>query len=147
MHNIDQLRDYPVVTPIDIRWGEQDPLGHVNNTVYFRWFEIARIEYLNRVDSNITMHGGGIGPILASIKCDFKKQLKFPDRVHVGTKVEHVGRTSVKVVHAVYSEQHQDIAALGESTLVIFDYNTNKPQRVSEPLRVEIARIQAACGS
>lgn len=146
MTTIEQLKDYPVVTPIEVRWGEQDALGHVNNTVYFRWFESARIEYMDRIDSGVTMNAGGIGPILASIKCDFKKQIKFPDQVHVGTRVEKIGRTSIHVVHAVYSEHHQAIAALGDSTLVVFDYNSGRPQRVSESLRLQINELQEKHG-
>jgi len=144
MTNIKELVDFPIIWSHPVQWGEQDAFGHVNGTVYFRWFENARIDYMNRIDSEVTMHAGRIGPILATIKCDYKRQLKYPDTVHLGTRVSKIGRTSFQLTHAVFSEQHQAVAATGDSTIVILDYDSGIPQRVPDSIRTQIAAMQSS---
>ena len=140
MNTPDILADYPLITAIDVQWGEQDAFQHVNATVYFRWFENARIEFLNQLDTQITMGHGELGPILASIKCDYKLQIKHPDKVLIGTRIGKVGRTSIQVLHTVFSQQHKAIAAEGDSTIVLFNYKTGKPQRVPDSIREQIEK-------
>jgi acyl-CoA thioester hydrolase len=144
MDNIKELVEFPIIWSHPVQWGEQDAMGHVNGTVYFRWFENARIEFMNRVDPAMTMNTGGIGPILASIKCDYKLQVKYPDTIHLGTRVAKIGRSSVQFTHAVYSEQHQDIAATGDSTIVILNYESGLPQRVPDAMRTQIEKLQSS---
>lgn len=131
----EDLADYTTITSLPIQWGDMDAFGHVNNVVYIRWFESGRIDLLETFGSVVSMEPGGIGPILASIQCDYKKQLHFPDTVHIGTRVGKIGRTSATAEHVVYSEQLRAIAATGTSTMVVFDYEANRPVRVPEDLR------------
>ena len=135
----DALADYRTVTSLPVQWGDMDAFGHVNNVVYIRWFESARIDLLSTFPGDVTMEEGGLGPILASVKCDYKRQLHFPDTVHIGSKVGSIGRTSMEAEHAVFSEQLGAIAATGTSTLVVFDYDTNRPVRIPEDLRQALA--------
>ena len=147
MVNIKELVEFPIIWSHPVQWGEQDAMGHVNGTVYFRWFENARIKFMNCVDTAMPMHTGGIGPILASIKCDYKRQVKYPDTLHIGTRVSKIGRTSIQITHAVYSEQHQAIAAVGDSTIVILNYESGLPQRVPDSMRTRITELQSATNS
>ncbi len=80
----DALKDYQTITSLPVQWGDMDAFGHVNNVVYIRWLESARIDLLDSLQSEVTMASGGIGPILASIHCDYKRQLHYPDTVHIG---------------------------------------------------------------
>ena len=73
------LKDYPIILTLPILWGDQDAFGHVNNVVYFRWCESARVAYLNDTGLQDLMSQANLGPILASIKCDYLRQLNFPD--------------------------------------------------------------------
>ena len=129
------LSDCRTITSLPIQWGDMDAFGHVNNVVYIRWFESARIDLLDTLKSTVTMTPGGIGPILASIKCDYKKQLHFPDTVHIGSRVGKTGRSSMKVEHTVFSERLNSVAAYGTSALVVFDYQANRPVRIPDELR------------
>lgn len=130
------LSDYQAVTTLPVQWGDMDAFGHVNNVVYIQWFESARIDFLESVPSAVTMAAGGVAPILASVRCDYKKQLHFPDTVHIGSRATKIGRTSFEIEHAVFSEKLQKIAALGTSVVVVFDYATNRPVRIPEDLRL-----------
>lgn len=143
--SIAELADYPSVIAIPVQWGVQDAFGHVNNVIYFRWFESARIDYMNLLDSDVfavERTASPIGPILASIKGDYKKQLKFPDTIHVGTKVTRLGNSSIRIDHAIYSEAHKAIATTGESVVVVFDYPANKPVRIPDSLKQAICEFE-----
>jgi acyl-CoA thioester hydrolase len=131
------LLDWPV------QWGDQDLFGHVNNTVYFRWFETARVDYLSRIGL-ARLHGNEAhGPILAHIACNYRRQLQFPDTVRIGTRVSRIGRTSMTIEHALWSrEQEMALAADGNSTIVVFDYNVQKPIQVPDQLRKLIEELE-----
>jgi len=132
------LADYTEITTIPVQWGDEDAFGHVNNVVYFRWFESARIDLLLRFPTSLRMEKSGVGPILASIKCDYRQQLTFPDTVHIGSRVSRIGRSSFDVVHQIYSEQQQVVVSEGHAVIVVFDYQTQRPARVPQELRDQL---------
>ena len=136
------LADFPVSIRLPIQWGDQDAFGHVNNTVTIRWFESARVAYLDAGGLNHLMSRGGLGPILASIICQYRKQLGYPDIVHVGARVSRLGRSSLTMHHAVFSEKLQAIAAEGESAVVVFNYDTQRPVRIPDEVRAAMERLE-----
>jgi len=130
-----ELADFPCVLTLPVRWGEQDAFGHVNNTIHIGWYESARIVYLEESGLGDLMHKGGLGPILASITCQYKRQLKYPDTVHIGARITRLGNSSMTMEHAVYSESLSAVAALGDSVVVMFDYQAQKPRRIPQNVR------------
>ena len=137
------LAVFSVVIELPVQWGEQDSFGHVNNIIYFRWFESARIAYLERLNLRGGPRGPDpIGPILASIKCDFRRQLTYPDQVLVGARVTRIGRSSIGMAHLVWSRAQRAVAAEGDSTLVVFDYQAGRPHPVPDSLRQAIAALE-----
>ena len=107
------LAAHPFSITLPVQWGDQDAFGHVNNVVYFRWLESARIAYFLAADLGFGMSNHGVGPILASIECDFRRQLAYPDTLIVSASIASIGRTSMKMAHLVYSTAQQAIAAEG----------------------------------
>ena len=131
----DALSGYPVIVTLPVQWGDMDAFGHVNNTVPIRWFESSRIAYLERANLAHLMQATELGPILAAVNCNFRRQILYPDTVQIGARVSRMGRSSIIIQHAVYSEKQQCLAADGESTVVIFDYNAQRPVRVPQDVR------------
>ncbi len=131
------LLDWPV------QWADMDMFGHVNNTVYFRWFESARVEYMRRLGLG-QMHGeSDHGPIVAHVDCNFRRQLEFPDTVRIGSRVSRIGRSSFTVEHAIWStKQKLALAADGTSIVVLFDYKSQKPIRIPDEVRSLIERLE-----
>jgi acyl-CoA thioester hydrolase len=129
------LAKYPVTIALPVLWGDQDAFGHVNNNAYFRWFEAARIALFQRIGLIELYKAERIGPILASISCDYRRQVSFPDTVQVAIRVTRIGRTSLGVEHAIVSQSQQAVAAEGSSTVVIFDYRANKPHPIPPQIR------------
>src|SRR5690349_7671453 len=104
-HPIVPLVNFPVVITWPVQWGDQDAFSHVNNTVYFRWFESGRIAYFDRLGLGHSLTGAGLGPILAAINCNFRLPLSYPDTVLIGTRVTKVGNSSLNIAHTVFSER------------------------------------------
>lgn len=136
-----ELADFPVVIELPVQWGEQDAFGHVNNAVFFRWYESARIAYLTAIGLTKEQPEEP-GPILAAIACDYLQQLRFPDRVLIGTRVPRIGNTSLATEHAVYSTAQRRLVARGTSTIVLFDYAAQRSFRVPDALRAAIAQLE-----
>jgi acyl-CoA thioester hydrolase len=138
----DQLAGYPVIVTLPVQWGDQDSFKHVNNTVYLRWLETARVEYLMRIGLwGEAPHG--VGPILASITCDYRRPLNHPDRIRVGARVTRVGNSSFRMEHVIVSETLGVVVAESHSTLVVFDYKRGKPVRVPEEVRTAIQDLES----
>ena len=136
------LPDFPSTITLPVQWGEQDLFGHVNNAVYFRWFESSRIKYLEQIGLPDLMTRERIGPILAAIGCNYRRQLTYPDTVEVGSRITRLGRTSLTMVNAIWSQRQQAIVADGESTIVVFDYKTQKPTPIPEEIRAAIEAFE-----
>ena len=140
------LGDYPVVIEVPIAWGDMDAFQHVNNVVYLRHFESARIAYFDRIGFMEVMDSTGIGPILASTQCRFKIPLTYPDTVSVGARVDLVETDRFRMLYAVVSHRYGKAAATGEGMLVTFDYGNNRKAAVPTVIRERIAALEATAG-
>ncbi len=136
------LPEFPVVIVQPVQWGEQDLLGHVNHVTYFRWYETARIAYFLKVGLMDLHKHERIGPILASVANDYRRQLTYPDTVHVGARITRIGRSSMQMEHKIFSQNEQALAAEGTSTIVVFDYQTNKSHPVPARIRHAIENLE-----
>jgi acyl-CoA thioester hydrolase len=138
----DGLAGFPVVISLPVQWGDQDALGHVNNIVYFRWCESARIEYLGRLGLSAAGTGQAAGVIVAAIGCDFRSPVTFPDTVLVSACITRIGRSSMAMEHKIYSQAQQAVVAEATSTIVAFDHGTGASRPVADDVRAAIGRLQ-----
>ena len=133
---------WPVSVHIPVAWGEIDSFQHVNNVVYARWVETARIEYFKQVGFLERMPEEGVGPILARIAIDYRRPVTFPDTVRVSVSTTRVGNSSFTMSFTVWSEQQQAEVARGDQVIVALDYRTNQTAPLDEKLRAAIAAIE-----
>jgi acyl-CoA thioester hydrolase len=136
------FKDYPVIIEFPVAWGEMDAMSHVNNIVYFRYFESARIAYFEKMDMFSYMTETGIGPILATISCKFKIPLSYPDNVLIGAKVVSIEDDRFVMNHLVVSKKHQKVAAEGDGLIVTFNYREGKRVSVPDVFKQRIIDIQ-----
>lgn len=136
------LSGYKLVTTVPILWGDEDAFAHVNNLSYLRWCETSRVEYLMRIALWNVPPPNGAGPILASIRCDYKIPLTYPDTVDVGTRVTAIGNSSIRMEHVVVSRKLSAVAATVDSTLVMYDYDAARPMRVPDAIREAIGALE-----
>jgi acyl-CoA thioester hydrolase len=127
------FEDYPVIIEFPVA---------VNNIVYFRYFESARIAYFEKMDLMGYMTETGIGPILATASCKFKIPLSYPDQVLIGTKVAGIEEDRFIMDYAVFSKKHQKVAAEGDGVIVTYNYREGKKVTVPEFVRKRILDIE-----
>lgn len=135
--------DYPVLIETPVAWGEMDAFGHVNNAVYFRYFESGRIAYFERVGALEIMEETGVGPILASTHCRFRVPLEYPDSVTIATRAYDLEADRFTMGYAVWSHRHDRLAAEGEGKIVTFDYKAGEKAAVPEALRAQIEALES----
>ena len=136
------LRGYPLVIEIPVAWGEMDSLRHVNNVVYFRYFESARMAYFERVGFWEHMDETGVGPILATAQCRFRLPLTYPDTVSVGARAEALGADRFIMKYVVVSHGHAKAAAEGEGLIVSYDYRALAKAPLPEAVRRRIESFE-----
>ena len=133
---------YPVRIVVPVAWGDMDAFAHVNNTVYLRWFESARIAYFERMSILEPGAPKELGPILASLSCRFKAPLAYPDTVEVGVTVTEVGEDRFTMVYEVWSRALDRVAAKGEGLNVSYDYAAGRKAPLPAWWRDAIHRIE-----
>lgn len=138
MSESNPLAGFPVVIEQEVRWGDLDAFGHVNNTVFFRFFESARIAFFERVDW-LPEGPKGVGPILHSTQCRFRLPLGYPDRLKVGARASGLEQDRFNMEYRIVSEKRGAVAAEGWAMTVAFDYGAQRkadlPAAVVEKIR------------
>ncbi len=114
---------------VPIRWGDMDAMGHVNNTLYFRYMEIARLDWFFQM--GMPADPRGEGPVIVNAFCNFIRQFEYPGDVLVRTYTGSVGRSSFDTYHEMLrTDQPGTVYASGGATIVWVDF----PQQASRPL-------------
>ncbi|HKD04688.1 MAG TPA: thioesterase family protein [Bryobacteraceae bacterium] len=134
------LSGFPVIVEIPVLWSDEDSFGHVNNIAYLRWLEAGRVEYLRSIQFFPDGPPDGLGPIVASVTCNFRVALTYPDSIIVGTRITRIGNSSFRMDQRIVSRASGIIAVDAETTIVSVDYSTGKPVPVPDSVRAAIAR-------
>ena len=139
---------WPVQTTIPIQWGEMDAFNHVNNVVYIRWCETARIELFRKIwgDRGINMkeilEGNGVGPILANFNVNYKIPISYPDNVIIQTRVAQIGNTSFNVEHQVFTEKMgNSVVAEASSVVVMLNYKTAEKFNLNSSMKLKLEQF------
>jgi len=128
------LSEYPVVIGTPVAWGDMDYFRHLNNIVFFRFFESARIAYLERIGFQRELADSGIGPILAATDCRFRRPIRYPDVVLVGARTSNVASNRFTMEYRLVSEAQGAVAAEGGGTLVAYDYRRERKASLPEAI-------------
>lgn len=141
---VEPLDGFPVIVEIPVQWGEMDFFRHVNNTVFFRYFESARIAYLDRIGFRQESENGGVGPILAATDCRFRRPLTYPDTISVGARAVEVGADRFTMEYRLVSHAQREVAAVGGGTLVAYDYAAARKAPLPEAVRAAIEALEGS---
>ena len=134
---------YPVKTEIDVAWGEMDAFQHVNNVVYFRYFESARIAYFNEIADG-EFFSSGFKPILAKTECSYLRPVVYPDTLEIESAVSRMGTSSLTMSYRVLSRQQGDVVAEGAAVVVNVDPETGKSRPLPAEMRARIEQLQGS---
>lgn len=136
------LHGFPIVVTLDVAWGDMDAYGHVNNVVYFRYFEQARIAYLDRIGWLRLKEEAGLGPIVAATSARYRKPLTYPDRLYVAAKAVDILDDRVRFLYRLASTRLQTIAAEGDVLVVSYDYRRSQKTPIPEAIRAAILALE-----
>lgn len=140
----DVLAGFPVVVEQFVAWGDMDSFRHVNNTVYFRYFENARLEYFRRLDWDSIQAATGVGPILHSTQARFRLPLTYPDTIRIGARVKELGTDRFTLEHRITSQRVAGVVTEGTGTVVSFDYVRGQKAPFPVELRRRIEALEAS---
>ena len=136
------IEHYPLTICQPVAWGEMDAFQHVNNSVYFRYFESARMAYFERMGIMAFLKQYQMGPILASASCNFKVPLTYPDTIKIAASIDQIWEKRFNMHTVVYSETLNKIAAEGEAIVVYYDYNRSTSCKIPDKILESIERFE-----
>ena len=127
---------------LTVQWGEMDAYGHVNNTVFFRYFESARIRYLERCGFTESYEEDRVGAILHSTSARFRRPLHYPDTVEVGAGVSRMQEDRFTMEYRIVSVAQDAVAGEGEGLIVSYDYAAGRKTPLPEDVRRRVQELE-----
>lgn len=125
---------------IPTRWIDNDQYGHVNNVVYYSYFDTAVNQFL--IERGVLdIHNDQVVGYVVDSACAYFSQLSFPDLLHVGLRVSKLGNSSVRYEIGIYRNDEPVPAAAGHFVHVYVDRNTNKPVTIPDTVRAVLATL------
>jgi len=138
---MDILNDFVIKTRFPIAWGDMDPMQHINNVVFLRYFENSRILYYEAIGLCYFNNKNGFTGVVKSISCEYLLPLIFPDIVEVGARVTAMADNCFTMEHYIWSQKN-GLCAFGETEITVVNVRTFKPATIPEKTRSEIERIE-----
>lgn len=133
-----KLTDYPVIYEQNVAWGDMDAFGHVNNVIYYRYIESARICYLDVLN----IFKLDINTVVASSQCKYLKPVFYPDQLKIGVRVEEIRNSAFRMNYLIWSSAQQQNFALGEAVIVCVDKENMQKTLIPEIIREKIIKIE-----
>jgi acyl-CoA thioester hydrolase len=133
---------YRAFRSIGTRWADNDIYGHVNNVVYYSWFDTAVNGHL--IDQGaLDIHHGGVIGLVIETQCNYFEPLAFPQTIHAGLRVARLGQSSVRYEVGLFAEQGEWSAAAGHFIHVYVDRQTRRPVPLPDALRAALTPLVA----
>lgn len=137
----DTQADYFFFHDIETRWMDNDIYGHVNNVVYYSYFDTAVAAFLvSKVGLYFQKENSAIGLVIET-GCTYFESIAFPDRVKVGLRVSKLGNSSVRYEVGIFKNDGEQVCASGHFVHVYVDRATNKPIPIPEDVRAAMQTI------
>lgn len=134
----------PHIITIPIAWGDMDALGHVNNALYFRYMESARVAFLIHLgidrlanDAGPCDHGTP-GVILQSVQARFRRPVEYPDTLTISSFVTDIATDRFTLAHEMTSTKLNEVACLGSGVIVAYDYARRTKTELTAPWRLAL---------
>lgn len=132
--------DYPFFYPINTRWSDNDVYGHVNNVIYYSYFDTAANRYLIE-EGGLDISDGEIVGFVVSSGCEYHEPITYPEPIEAGLRVEKLGNSSVRYGIGIFKQGAEAAVAHGHFVHVFVNRKANKPVSIPENLREALERI------
>jgi Predicted thioesterase len=133
--------DYRRFQTISTRWMDNDIYGHVNNVVYYSWFDTA-VNRLLVVAGQLDIHEGAMIGLVVETGCRYFAPTAFPDEIQAGVRVAHIGTSSVRYEIGLFRNNEEEAAAVGYFVHVYVDRDTKRPVPINDGMRGFLESMQ-----
>lgn len=133
--------DYKVFYPITTRWSDNDIYGHVNNVMYYSYFDTAANRYLIE-EGGLDIGDGSIVGYVVSSGCEYHAPITYPESIAAGLRVDRLGNSSVQYGIAIFRDGEQEAVAHGHFVHVFVERARNLSVPIPEQLRTALQRLQ-----
>lgn len=133
--------DFPYRMAIPTRWHDNDMLGHVNNVIFYRYFEAVVVQF-QMAEAGVDWFGGAFTPQAVETLCRFHRPLSFPETVDAGLRVARIGNSSVTFAIGLFGEGRDEPAATGHFVHVFVNSETMAPQPIPPAIREVYERFR-----
>lgn len=138
----DELAHYPIIHHQPIHWGEMDAFNHLNNVVFYRYAESARIGYLQALG----MFDGSMVTVLAQSSCKYLRPVTYPDTLLLGVRCQRLGNTSIVIEYSYYSCAQKVIVATADAVIVRLDSDGKDKLPWTNEERERLVALEASVG-
>jgi acyl-CoA thioester hydrolase len=128
-------------TPVQLRFLDIDLQGHVNNSVYFTLFDLAKADYFSKANDQL-MDWRHVNIIVANVNCDFLRQTFFGENVAVQTQVDLINDKSFRLVQQLINVDTSEVKCICTEIMVYFDHKTGKPQHIPQEWRDALSKFE-----
>ncbi|HEY9094712.1 MAG TPA: thioesterase family protein, partial [Hydrogenophaga sp.] len=132
---------YPVFRSITTRWMDNDVYGHVNNVVYYSWFDTAVNAHLIEQGA-LDIHAGEVIGLVIETQCNYFAPLAFPQTIEAGIRVAHMGKSSVRYEVGLFAAGEAIAAACGHFVHVYVDRETRRPVALPAALKTTLETLR-----
>jgi acyl-CoA thioester hydrolase len=133
--------DYKIFYPKSTRWSDNDIYGHVNNVIYYSYFDTAINRYLIE-EGGLDISDGSIVGYVVNSGCEYHAPISYPEAVEAGVRVDRLGNSSVQYGIAIFREGEQIAAAHGHVVHVFVERAENRSVPIPQNLRTALERLQ-----
>ncbi|WP_216937078.1 MULTISPECIES: thioesterase family protein [unclassified Acinetobacter] len=133
-----ELKQYPVIYEQPVAWGDMDAFGHVNNAMYYRYVENARLAYWGLLD----LSNESVVTVVSSNQCRYLRPVIFPDHLKVAARIEEIRNSAFRMHYLLWSEKQQSIVATSEAVIVCVDKTTMQKTEIPQYIREKIKMLE-----
>ena len=143
MSDIPSIDDYPHVAEVTTRWNDNDVYGHVNNVIFYSYFDSVANAYLIG-EGGLDIHGSDVIGLVVESGCKYHAPIEYPAALRIGLRVDRLGNSSVTYGLGVFTGAVDDAVAHGHFTHVFVDRDTRRPTPIPDGLRTALERLVTA---
>ena len=134
--------DYPLVYTQHVAWGDMDAFGHVNNVMYYRYVESARLAYIEHTG----ILSADVLTVVASNQCKYLKPVFYPDQLKISARIEELRNSAFRMHYLLWSEQQQAFVAEAEAAIVCVNKTNMQKTLIPELVRQKLKEFELTVG-
>lgn len=135
--------EYPIVHEQNVAWGDMDAFGHVNNVMYYRYIESARIDYFDALN----IFEQKVLTVVASNQCKYLRPVFYPDQLKIAVRVDELRNSAMRMTYQLFSTAQNALVATAEAVIVCVDQENMQKAAIPEDIREKILKMEHAVGN